>query len=84
VTTSANGELNFYKYHKGTRKHIQKIMLPLQELWANPPERRQRGKVNFQETAKKQMFRSIIRFCFLRQSIKSQPFCMKGIFYFKQ
>jgi len=40
VTTSANGELNFYKYHKGTRKHIQKIMLPLQELWANPPQRK--------------------------------------------
>ncbi|BEV06044.1 hypothetical protein [Chryseobacterium gambrini] len=38
VTTSANGELNFYKHHKGTRKHIQKIMLPLQELWANPPK----------------------------------------------
>ncbi|HCR74862.1 MAG TPA: hypothetical protein DIW37_00340 [Chryseobacterium sp.] len=42
VTTSANGELNFYKHHKGTRKHIQKIMLPLQELWANPPQWRQR------------------------------------------
>ncbi|QQV03261.1 MULTISPECIES: hypothetical protein [Chryseobacterium] len=39
VTTSANGELNFYKHHKGTRKHIQKIMLPLQELWANPPKK---------------------------------------------
>ncbi|WP_144283588.1 hypothetical protein [Chryseobacterium echinoideorum] len=40
VTTSANGELNFYKHHKGTRKHIQKIMLPLQELWANPPKKK--------------------------------------------
>ncbi len=39
VTTSATGELNFYKHHKGTRKHIQKIMLPLQELWANPPKK---------------------------------------------
>jgi len=38
VTTSANGELNFYKHHKGTRKHIQKIMLPLKELWASPPK----------------------------------------------
>lgn len=38
VTTSANGELSFYKHHKGTRKHIQKIMLPLKELWANPPK----------------------------------------------
>lgn len=42
VTTSSDGELNFYKHHKGTRKHIQKIMLPLQELWANPQQRRQR------------------------------------------
>lgn len=42
VTTSADGELNFYKHHKGTRKHIQKIMLPLKELWANPPKQRQK------------------------------------------
>lgn len=41
VTTSAEGELNFYKHHKGTRKHVQKIMLPLQELWANPPKKKQ-------------------------------------------
>jgi len=40
VTTSSNGELNFYKHHKGTRKHIQKIMLPLKELWAHPPRRK--------------------------------------------
>ncbi|MCY0967529.1 hypothetical protein [Chryseobacterium wangxinyae] len=40
VTTSSDGELNFYKHHKGTRKHIQKIMLPLKELWANPPRRK--------------------------------------------
>ncbi|WP_027380078.1 hypothetical protein [Chryseobacterium daeguense] len=46
VTTSSQGELNFYKHHKGTRKHIQKIVLPLQELWANPPERRQRRENN--------------------------------------
>lgn len=39
VTTSAEGGLNFYKHHKGTRKHIQKIKLPLQELWANPPKK---------------------------------------------
>lgn len=53
VTTSANGELNFYKHHKGTRKHIQKIMLPLQELWANPPERRQRRENKFSGNGKK-------------------------------
>lgn len=46
VTTSADGELNFYKHHKGTRKHIQKIILPLKELWANPPQRRQKGENN--------------------------------------
>ena len=38
VTTSSIGELNFYKHHKGTRKHVQKIQLPLKELWANPPK----------------------------------------------
>lgn len=46
VTTSSDGELNFYKHHKGTRTHIQKIVLPLQELWANPPQRRQKGDNN--------------------------------------
>ncbi|MFL9835439.1 hypothetical protein [Chryseobacterium terrae] len=40
VTTSAEGELNFYKHHKGTRKHVQKIALPLKELWANPPKKK--------------------------------------------
>jgi hypothetical protein len=44
VTTSANGELNFYKHHKGTRKHIQKMMLPLQELWTNPPRRKKNSE----------------------------------------
>ncbi|KFE99980.1 hypothetical protein IX39_04875 [Chryseobacterium formosense] len=46
VTTSSDGELNFYKHHKGTRKHIQKIVLPLQELWVNPPQRRQKRENN--------------------------------------
>jgi len=46
VTTSAEGELNFYKHHKGTRKHVQKIMLPLQELWANAPKRNQKSENN--------------------------------------
>lgn len=41
VTTTSDGELNFYKHHKGARKHIQKIKLPLQELWANPPKQKQ-------------------------------------------
>ncbi|WP_080778099.1 hypothetical protein [Chryseobacterium phocaeense] len=42
ITTDSDGELNFYKHHKGARKHIQKIRLPLQELWANPPQRPQK------------------------------------------
>ncbi|VEE10520.1 Uncharacterised protein [Chryseobacterium gleum] len=41
VTTTSDGEINFYKHHKGARKHIQKIKLPLQELWANPPQQKQ-------------------------------------------
>ncbi len=46
ITTSTEGELNFYKHHKGTRKHIQKMMLPLQELWADPPKRKNRHDQN--------------------------------------
>ena len=38
ITTSADGELNFYKHHQGTRKHVQRIVLPLQELWSDPPK----------------------------------------------
>lgn len=53
VTTSANGELNFYKHHKGTRKHIQKIMLPLKELWANPPLGKKGRQNNFSSGGKK-------------------------------
>ncbi|MFC0427595.1 hypothetical protein [Chryseobacterium scophthalmum] len=53
VTTSAEGELNFYKHHKGTRKHVQKIMLPLQELWANPPKKNQKGEKNTSLRSKK-------------------------------
>lgn len=45
VATTSDGEINFYKHHKGTRKHIQKIKLPLHELWANPPQQK-RTKIN--------------------------------------
>ncbi|ROI04372.1 MULTISPECIES: hypothetical protein [unclassified Chryseobacterium] len=45
VTTTSDGEINFYKHHKGARKHIQKIKLPLQELWANPPRQKLRQKI---------------------------------------
>lgn len=40
VTTSADGELNFFRHHQGARKHVQKIFLPLKELWANPPKQK--------------------------------------------
>lgn len=45
VTTTADGEINFYKHHQGARKHIQKIKLPLHELWANPP-RQKKATIN--------------------------------------
>ncbi|MET3038077.1 hypothetical protein ABXT08_18405 [Chryseobacterium sp. NRRL B-14859] len=45
VTTTSDGEINFYKHHKGARKHIQKIKLPLQELWANPPRQKLRQEI---------------------------------------
>ncbi|WP_292011224.1 hypothetical protein [Chryseobacterium sp.] len=53
VTTSAEGELNFFKHHRGTRKHIQKINLPLSELWAYPPKRRHDKKRNTSSGGKK-------------------------------
>ncbi|QIY91016.1 hypothetical protein [Chryseobacterium gallinarum] len=45
VTTTSDGEINFYKHHKGARKHIQKIKLPLQELWANPPKQKLKPEI---------------------------------------
>ncbi|AZA53452.1 hypothetical protein [Chryseobacterium sp. G0201] len=53
VTTSADGELNFYKHHKGARKHVQKIVLPLKELWANPPQRRKNRDHDTSSSGKK-------------------------------
>jgi MoxR-vWA-beta-propeller ternary system domain bpX0/MoxR-vWA-beta-propeller ternary system domain bpX1 len=49
VTTSSSGELNFFKHQKGIRKHIQKIVLPLKELWANPPSKKRRRSNNVTE-----------------------------------
>lgn len=49
VTTSADGELNFFKHQKGIRKHVQKIMLPLKELWANPPSKKRKRSNNVTE-----------------------------------
>lgn len=52
VTTSANGELNFFKHQKGIRKHIQKIVLPLKELWANPPSRKRKSNASTEHGVK--------------------------------
>jgi len=46
VTTSATGELNFFKHQKGIRKHIQKILLPLKELWSNPASKKRKNTGN--------------------------------------
>lgn len=46
VTTSSDGELNFYKHHLGARKHIQKIVLPLKELWSDPPYKKSKRSVS--------------------------------------
>lgn len=40
VTTSLAGELNIFAYNKGTKKQLQKMVLPLEELWARPPIRK--------------------------------------------
>ena len=50
VTTSLSGELNIFSYLKGTRKQLQKIILPLEELWAAPPARKKTGE---KKTSKK-------------------------------
>ncbi|MBL7706522.1 MAG: hypothetical protein JNM21_13335 [Taibaiella sp.] len=40
VTTSLAGELNIFAYNKGTKKQLQKMVLPLEELWVSPPIRK--------------------------------------------
>lgn len=43
VATSLTGELNIFAYNKGTKKQVQKMILPLEELWARPPIRKDEG-----------------------------------------
>ncbi len=38
VATTLEGEVNIFKHHNGTKKHVQKIVLPLEELWAKLPQ----------------------------------------------
>ncbi|MGF2411352.1 MAG: ribosomal protein L7/L12 [Ferruginibacter sp.] len=35
ITTSAEGEINFYRNKNNAQKHLQTIRLPLEKLWAN-------------------------------------------------
>lgn len=81
VTTSTNGELNFYKHHKGTRKHIQKIMLPLQELWANPPERKRRTENKLSGNRKKTDVPFNYQILFPAPINKIATFLYEGEFY---
>ncbi len=78
ITTSSDGELNFYKHHKGARKHIQKIKLPLQELWANPPQRKLKATtVNGKKTDLPQNYPIL----FPTPSNKIAQFLYEGEFY---
>lgn len=81
VTTSADGELNFYKHHKGTRKHIQKIMLPLQELWANPPKPKSKGENNSSKNGKKVDVPKNYPILFPTPKNKITTFLYEGDFY---
>ena len=40
ITSNSEGVINFYRYHKGTKRHIQKIILPLEELWNKKREKK--------------------------------------------
>lgn len=35
ITTTTNGDINFYKHQNRTRKHFQHILLPYQDIWNN-------------------------------------------------
>jgi hypothetical protein len=79
ITTTADGELNFYKHHKGTRKHIQKIVLPLQELWANPPREKMKG--NRSENAIKTLVPKNYPLLFPTPKDRIDTFLYEGDFY---
>lgn len=44
IATDANGSLDFFRHQNGTRKHIQKIVLPLEELWDAKPKTKARKR----------------------------------------
>lgn len=79
ITTSADGELNFYKHHQGTRKHIQKMRLPLKELWANPPKRSREN--NFHNSGIKTLVPKNYPLLFPTPKERIQTFLYEGDFY---
>lgn len=81
VTTSADGELNFYKHHKGTKKHIQKVLLPLQELWANPPQRRKNRENDISSSGKRTDLPLNYPILFPTPSHKIAQFLYEGEFF---
>lgn len=81
VTTSADGELNFYKHHKGARKHIQKIMLPLKELWSNPPKPRSKVENDHSRNGKKADVPKNYPILFPTPKNKIATFLHEGEFY---
>jgi len=81
VTTSAEGELNFYKHHKGTRKHVQKIVLPLKELWANPPKNKPPKNQNKDSAGRKTEVPINYPLLFPMPENKIESFLLEGEFF---
>ncbi len=51
VTTHLSGALNIFAYHNGTKKQVQKMTLPLEELWAQSPSRKVEGTAKAEKKA---------------------------------
>jgi len=81
VTTSAEGELNFHKYHKGTKKHVQKIVLPLKELWANPPKNKPPKNQNKDSAGRKTEVPINYPLLFPMPENKIESFLLEGEFF---
>ncbi|MFY7963958.1 MAG: ribosomal protein L7/L12 [Chitinophagaceae bacterium] len=58
VYTTAEGHINIYKKQQSSKKHIQHILLPLKELWANPKKEALQHKRKSDDTALPILFRS--------------------------
>lgn len=44
MSTTLEGTINIFKQHNGTKKHVQKMLLPLDELWAHPPQHKKQAE----------------------------------------